>query len=38
MTKQKFKKHLIQLVVDNDIALTVLSSPALQSYLEKGND
>ncbi|CAK8690142.1 unnamed protein product [Clavelina lepadiformis] len=28
MTKEKFKRHLIQLVVDNGVALTLFSSPA----------
>ena len=28
MTKKKFKRHLIQLVVDNGVALNLLSSPA----------
>ena len=28
MTKEKFKRHLIQLVVDNGVALNLLSSPA----------
>ncbi|CAK8682943.1 unnamed protein product [Clavelina lepadiformis] len=28
MTKEKFKRHVIQLVVDNGVALTLFSSPA----------
>jgi len=38
LTKQNFQKHLIQLVEDNGIALTVLSSPAFTYLLKEMAD